>query len=243
MKRFISTALAVFLLLGLAGLAVLARPNGEHQAVPLQAAATLPQGIESAIAANASSDNALLAPEAPTGANKYNFIALPLDSRASISPFKAAGLASYIGSSVKKVVRFDPAIQGFKTHTVGGSLNNFDLAVGGAYLIEVDSTASSTVSFVGDVPIQGSVVFALTRGSSPTDCMYNAISVPLDRSDITNAAGLAAAIGGVNKVTRWDPTTQGFKTHTVGGSLNNFAVSIGYPFLVCVNSTGPASWP
>ncbi len=178
-----------------------------------------------------------------SGMNIYNFISIPLDSTASISPFNASGLATYMGSSVKKIVRFDPSIQGFKTHTVGGSLNNFDLTIGGAYFIEVDSTSANALSFVGNVPAQGSVTFSLTRGSTPTDCRYNAISIPLDRADITNAAGLATAIGGISKVVRWDASIQGFRTHTVGGSLNNFGTSIGQPYFVCVNGNGPTSWP
>lgn len=234
MKRFLSTALFVISLLALGALAFLAM-NGAP-GLPVVAGQSSDGGDVPAQAP-------VLAPDAPVATNKYNFIALPLDSTPSISPFKASGLASYVGSSVKKVVRFDAVSQTFKTHTVGTAFNNFDLATGGAYLIEVDNTADTVVSFVGDVPNQGSVIFSLQRGSSEAECKYNAISVPLDRSDITNAAGLATAIGGVNKVTRWDPASQSFKTHTAGTAFNNFAVSIGYPFLVCVNSTGPASWP
>lgn len=236
MKRILSSTLFVLALLALGALAFLAM-NGAP-GLPVVAGQSPDASDVPAPAAEA-----VLAPEAPAATNKYNFIALPLDSTDSISPFKAAGLASYIGSSVKKVVRFDALIQSFKTHTVGSPFNNFDLSIGGAYLIEVDNTANSVVSFIGDVPTQGSLIFNLERGATTADCKYNAISIPLDRSDITNAAGLATAIGGVNKVTRWDPDLQGFKTHTVGSPFNNFSVAIGYPFLVCVNSAGPASWP
>ncbi len=176
-------------------------------------------------------------------ANKYNFVAIPLDVTSSISPFTAAGFASYAGSSVKKIVRFDSISQGFRTHTVGGPLNNFALSVGSAFFIEVDSTANSALSLVGSVPNQGSVTFSLVSGDSPTTCKYNAISIPLDQSSITTASELASAIGGVSKVVLWDPSIQGFRTYTSGGALNNFAVSVGMPFFVCLNSTGPSSWP
>jgi hypothetical protein len=237
MSRLLFTLAMFSLLVGLGALAVAARPSdgtpiaAQQEAQPQMAVAAAPEA------------NTLSAPSAPAATNKYNFISIPLDSTPSVVPFTAAGLAGYVGGGVKKVVRFDAASQAFKTHTVGGIFNNFSLAVGGAYFIEVDSTVSTTLSFVGAVPEQESVTFGLAQGTSPTDCKYNAISIPLDRSDIANAAGLATAIGGVSKVTRWDASSQSFKTHTVGGAFNNFTVTIGMPFFVCVNSTGPVSWP
>lgn len=237
MKRLFSTMVVFGLLVGLGALAVAARP-GDTAAIAIQPESQSQMSVAAAPEASAHS-----APSAPAATNKYNFISIPLDSTPSVVPFTASGLASYVGGGVKKVVRFDAVSQSFKTHTVGGIFNNFSLVVGGAYFIEVDSTVSTTLSFVGAVPEQGSVTFGLAQGTSPTDCKYNAISIPLDRSDITNAAGLATAIGGVSKVTRWDASSQSFKTHTVGAPFNNFTVTIGIPFFVCVNSTGPVSWP
>ncbi len=236
MKRLFSTMLAVVVLLGLGALAMLAVPGG----------AGLPAQAASALAAPAAQgDTTATQPEMPAAAplsNSYNLIALPLDSTASISPFTAAGLAAYVGSNVKAVIMYDSGTQGFKTHTVGSPFNNFSLTIGGAYFLEVDATPVTVVSFVGGVPDPGTVVFTLARGATPSECRYNAISVPLDKSTITLASELAAAITGVNQVVFWDAGTQGFKTHTVGSPFNNLPVKIGYPYFVCVNSTGPATW-
>ncbi len=233
MKNLLSNLLFGVLFLGLAALAFLSAPrNGDV------AAETVPDDL-AAVSDNVagSASNALLA------TNKYNFVALPLDSTASVSPYTAAGLGSYAGSGAISVIRWNSSTQGFETHTVGFPFNNFTLETSGAYFLEVDSTADTVLTFVGDVPAQGSTSFTLAKGSSPSECAYTSISLPLDQSGITDAAGLGAAISGADEIVRWNSSTQGFETHTVGFPFNNFAVEIGYPYFVCVNSTGASNWP
>lgn len=106
-------------------------------------------------------------------------------------------------------------------------------------------------SFVGRVPEPGELVFTLTPGTVTT-CARNYLSLPLDHPEITNANQLADAIGTpsppgpptVIKALDWASTTQSYLTwNNANNSGNNFATTIGYPYVVCVNHTAPAHWP
>ena len=240
MKRLILTALAVALLLSLGALAVLARGGGD-----------ILTPADSGVSAAAQPQTAA-APDAPAApdANMFNFIALPLDSSSSITPFRASGLAAYIGSSVKQVMKWNSDLQGFDTFVPGVSPPvppfDFSLVVGGSYFLELGS-GTTVLSLVGNVPASGSISQSLLPGSSATECRFNSISIPLDRADITNAQGLAADVGGVSQVMTWNATLQGFDSYVPGVSPPvppfNFDVKIGYPYFLCVNSNGPTTWP
>ena len=230
MKRILSTAAFLILIVAIAAMAVYAL-NGVGAAAP----AVVPGSAS--VTAPASE---------PAATNKYNFIAMPLDASDSITPFKASGLATYHGGSVKKVTKWDASSQTYQSYTPGVSppSDDFDLEVGGAYFLLLDSTSSGVLSLVGDVPEQGSVSFALVAGTA-SDCAYNALSLPLDQDSITNAQELASAITGTKKVTRWDATSQTYASYTPGVSppSDNFDAAIGYPYFVCVDNTAPAQWP
>jgi len=224
MKRLLFSGLFVALLLALLVGAVFALrgPASVKTAAPAEAIANL----------------------APAGTDKYNFIALPLDSSDSFN-YTASGLAGYVPGT-KKVVKWDAANQQYVSYTPGISppSADFSLEIGGAYFLLLDSSADDVVSFVGDVPAQGSVVFTLTAGTS-SSCSYNAISIPLDQGQIATAQDLADAITGTKKVTKWDANNQQYVSYTPGISppSANFDVSIGYPYFVCLDDTAPSQWP
>ena len=219
MKRILITGLFVGLLLVLLVGAVFALkgPASTQTAAPADTTANL----------------------APTATDSYNFIALPLDSTASFS-YTASGLANYVGPSVSAVIKWDATNQQYVTYTPGGP-GDFALETGGAYFLLLDSTADNVLSFVGDVPPQGSISFSLVKDTG-AGCKYNAISIPLDQGQITMASDLANSIGGVDAVIKWDATNQQYVTYTPGGP-GDFAVSIGYPYFVCLNSSAPSTWP
>jgi hypothetical protein len=249
MKRILSTALAIALLLSLGGLAVLARPEGANLLSPTGVAQRVDRSaLVSAALQGAAEVSAV--PDAAPNSGKFNFIALPLDSSASITPFRASGLAAYIGSNVRQVMRWNRAVQGFDTYVPGVSPpfppSDFDLAVGGAYFLELGS-GSTVLSLVGKVPDRGTIVQTLLPGPSPTQCKFNSISIPLDRDDITNAQELATDVGGVSQVMSWNAALQGFNSYVPGVSPPfppaNFDIEIGYPYFLCLNSNGPTTWP
>jgi hypothetical protein len=166
---------------------------------------------------------------------------MPLDASDQFSPFTANGLAAYVGNSVKQVVKWNAGSQGWDIYTPGGP-GDYALEVGGSYFLLVDSGSPTVLSLVGDVPDQGSISFALVKETGQSGCKYNSISLPLDQDSITNAQQLVDAIGGVAQVVDWDATNQGWIIYSPGGP-GNFAVSVGYPYIVCLNNSAPANWP
>jgi hypothetical protein len=235
MRRVLTTVLAVALLVGLGALAVLALPNAN---APLAGAPAV----------------SAAAPEfqdAPAATQNFNHIAMPLNAQNQFTTagftFDADGLSKLVGSGVRQVARFNAEGQSYDTWTIdpefGGSGTNFPLAVGGAYWLLLDSTATNIVSFVGDVPAQGSVTFTFVTGSP---CKFNEFSLPLDQSAITNADQLATALS-ATQVAQWNAAGQKFDTWTIdpefGGSGTNFTAKIGYPFAACLATGAPTQWP
>ncbi len=222
MKRLLYTTVFVGLVLVLAVAAVFALKGPAST----QTAAAVP-----------AADSAPASALAPAATDNYNFIALPLDSSDSFS-YTAAGLMSYVGNT-SAVVKWDAASQSYVTYT--GGPGDFPLETGGAYFLLLNSSAANVLSFVGDVPPQGSISFSLVKETGASGCKYNAISLPLDQGQITMASELITAIGGVDAVVKWDAASQSYVTYT--GGPGDFPVSIGYPYFVCLNNGAPANWP
>ena len=224
MKRILLTGLFMGLLLIIAVGAIFALKG--------------PISTQTAAPAAANSASAL----APTASDKYNFIALPLDSSDTFS-YTASGLASYVPGT-QTVLKWDASTQEFKSYTVGvPGQDDFALETGGAYFLLLDNNADNVLSLVGDVPAQGSISFTLVK-STGSGCKYNAISIPLDQDSINTASDLATSIGGIDIVLKWDVSAQEFKSYTIGvPGQTDFAVNIGYPYFVCANSSAPTTWP
>ncbi len=238
MKRLLSAIAAVMLLLGLGAIVVLALPdaNTAPAAVAPAAMAAAPFAQDQPVAAEALA--------APSVGTRFNVIALPLDSSAQFAAqslsYTASGLAAYVGSGVQQVLHWDTATQTYEFYfPADGFGTDFSLQTGGVYWIEVDSTTPPVLSFVGDVPAQGTIQFDLLGA---TTCLWNDISLPLDKSDITVASQLAASIGDVEQIVRWDPETQTYEFYfPADGFGTDFSTRIGYPYHVCL--TQGKLWP
>ncbi|HBX67914.1 MAG TPA: hypothetical protein DEH25_00555 [Chloroflexi bacterium] len=202
--------------------------------------------------------------EQTTSGPKYNAIAMPLDAEQSFADlgylYNSQGLLDYIGSSASQVLRLNASRQDFDSWFSGGfgvvdgifTTTPFPLNTGEEYWILVNSNSPTSFSVVGEVPAAGSVDFTLI-GSNP--CKYNGISIPLDQSEISNAVELSASIGNIEQVLRLNTEHQDFDTWfvtanfgIVGGIFttnpDDFPVKIGYPYWVCVNTTGNNTvWP
>lgn len=228
MNRVLTTVLAVALLLGLGALAVLALPGAS---APLAAAPFV----------------SAAAPDAPMAVNKYNVVAMPLEAQGQFAdlglPFKAEGLASLVGTGVQQVMSYNAAGGSFLTYVPGLGGDNFDLQVGGVYWLELDENAANVVSFVGDVPEIGSVSFSLVRPAAGGPCVYNDISIPLDRDDLATPQDLADDIGNVEQVLQWNASGSSFLQYVPGLGGDDFDVAIGYPYYVCILDGGPTTWP
>ena len=219
MKRLLSSAVTAVLLLALGTLTFVVLPSTETAA------------------------RGPAAPNAPTAAQNWNAVAMPLDATDTLS--NAQALADDFGGSVQQLLRWDSSIQNWDWYIpppVGPMGNNFDLEVGGAYFVYVDSTAPTTYAIVGDVPPPGYVSYNLV-GASPT-CLWNSITVPLDHDHITDAQGLADDIGDVDQLLMWDAGIQNWDWYIpppVGPMGNNFSTRIGYPYFVCLSAN--KTWP
>ena len=67
--------------------------------------------------------------------------------------------------------------------------------------------------------------------------------MPLDRDDLVDADGLAADVGGVDVVARYNAATQDLTYLLPGLGGVNFSVQAGHPYILCVDETAPAVWP
>jgi hypothetical protein len=236
--RTLSTIVAVALLLGLSALAVLALP-GSGAPMTAGAVAAAPLAAE---------------PDAPAAMDRINVISMPLDATAQFATlgetFDAKGLATVTGAGVKRVATWNAAalpVGAYRTYIPGDpDSDNFPLEVGHVYRLLLDSNSGTVVSFVGDVPDPGSVVFTLVRPAG-SGCIINDVSLPLDRSDLANASALAVSVGNVSRVSEWNAEASpagAYRTYIPGDpDSENFTLRIGYPYRLCLTTGGETKWP
>jgi len=171
-------------------------------------------------------------------AANYNDIALALNVP-SISD--AASLATYIGSSVTRVARYNATTQSFQTYIVGNPDTNFSLSIGEFVFVVTDNTAPPSFALVGGVPDPGTVSFALV---SDSPAKYNFVSLPLDQGSLTSASDVEDDIGaGVARVARYQIESQSFQTYIPGNSATDFPLVIGEPFVLVLSPGAPTNWP
>jgi hypothetical protein len=234
MRNLLSSLFFVLIFVALGAMAFAAAPRGQEAAQPAVAPALELQA----------QDDLPTAPEAPTAA-KYNAIAMTLDSTDTIPDAQA--LATEIAGT-QMVLQWIASTQTFDFWIPpSGPGTNFSLEVGRPYMVQVDSSAPSTFTVVGDVPPQtgqpGAVQFDMLGGSP---CKYNFISVPLDHASVTDAQSLADSIsttaGDVEQVLVWKPDTGTFDFWIPpSGPGTNFSAQIGYPYFVCLSTN--ITWP
>lgn len=220
----------------------------------LTAYIALPRNIEvvsgDVTVTNASAD---LPPVLAPSADKYNIIGFPLVDNTVTTASELAVRAANGGNGIKQVLRYRSGDGGFDAYfppTQDGY--DFPISVGNAIFILADSTVSNVVSFVGDVPDQGSVSIVLVPQSGG-GCNYNIFSIPLDQTGVvSDAASLANEIesgnasytDSVEQVLQFRASDGGFDAYfPLTSDGDNFQVKAGYPYFVCLRSNGPTSWP
>jgi hypothetical protein len=188
------------------------------------------------------------APLAPAAAENVNVIAMPLNAANQFTSagltYDQKGLATLVGPGVQQVLRWNAATQSYLIwYPPIDDGDPFPMETGGVYWLLLDGTANGIVSFVGDVPAQGSVHFTLQRPAG-AGCLINDISLPLDRSDITTPQQLAQAVGNVEQVAQWNAATQSYLIWYV--DINDgdpITMKIGYPYQLCLKQGGATTWP
>ena len=153
----------------------------------------------------------------------------------------AASLATYAGSSVLRVMRYNNATQSFQTYVPGFATTNFALSLGEYIFLLTSSAAPATLPFVGHVPDPGAVSFSLTSGAGVA---FNTVSLPLDQAALIDAAGVAADVGpSALRIMRYQAGSQTFQTYVTGFPTTNYSLLIGEPFIMLTGPGIPATWP
>jgi hypothetical protein len=197
-------------------------------------------GLESASSSRIGALAFPMVPPGPAGQPTYSPLALSL---ALPGVTDADTLAAYVGDAVAKVLQHHAPTQSIEERVPGQDGPNFQVETGDALLIYLEDTAPGVLSLVGEVPSKDEVRFTLTRPEPGHSCAYNYISVPLHRDDLTSADALAADMGGVYSVGRYNAETQDLTWRLPGQVGENFGLQAGHPYLVCLAQSAPASWP
>lgn len=146
-------------------------------------------------------------------------------SRSGTGWVKAVDLANAVGTNCQSIIRWDASKQGFVAHIKGTPLNNFDLADGDGYFVNV--TAPVALSLTGQTV---SRTFNLLSG-------LNLVGMPDSKAGLTKAADLAGNVGDTcQSIIKWDASKQGFVAHIKGTPLNNYDVSAGEGYFINVNA-------
>ena len=259
MKRLVSTALTVALLLGLGALAVLARGGGDVLS-PVRTAAALAaptgQGETNLVTAPAApvAGQEATAAEATMTTIKWNAIAVPLD----LGALTADGVKTYIESfcdpactgAVQKVAKWDREQQLWVVRGTTTLPRDFTVYPGQALFVGIAGATFPTNSFAwtGGVPPKcpdsSCIRYGVSSGlPSLNQNGWNFLMIPLDKGDILTADALKTDIGNVTKVGKWDAGEQLWVVRGTTALPRDYSVSIGYPYFVLGNGILTTTWP
>jgi len=179
--------------------------------------------------------NAILVVESKTSAEEeynftihliagYNMVSLPLNDT---TVTKASELAAKIGDNCTEVVMWDSSLQQYVSYIPGVPLNDFDIAGGAGYFINVNSPTD--VLFSGK-SWKSPFAISLITG-------YNLVGIPVKDPSMTKASELAAKIGdNCTEVVMWDSSLQQYVSYIPGVPLNDFDIAGGAGYFINVNS-------
>jgi len=165
--------------------------------------------------------NATFSLELMTG---LNLISLPINDPSITT---ASLLADKLGSNCTEVVKFNAAQQQLQSYVPGVPLNNFAIAGGEGYFVNLNHPTLVLLTGSGwSSPFLVSLVPGL-----------NLIGMPVNDTAVTTASTLAAKIGtSCQEVVNWGSGTQSYVSYVTGVPLNNFAIRAGNGYFVNVNT-------
>lgn len=164
------------------------------------------------------------------GGDLYSLVAL---SFADTGIGTAAELAAYIGNT-NRLLKWNAINQTFRLFVPPATGDNFSLATGDVVFVAVNSNADDYVTVSGNVV---TTVYTLTAGG------YNFLMVPLQRGDLTSAAGVAAAINSTTALLQWNTANQTFRLFIPPATGDNFALFPGAPFVIAIDEGADFQWP
>jgi hypothetical protein len=156
----------------------------------------------------------------------------------------ADSLANRLAAGVYNVLRYLAPTQSIEFWLPGLEIgSNFPLSTGDTAYLHLDENAPPHLALTGGIPAPGSVLQTLIPAAPGASCTYNFITLPLDRDDLTTAEELAADVGGVYLVLRYNAPTQSITFRVIGLAGENFPVYPGRPYILCLTESAPTSWP
>ncbi|HPG42016.1 MAG TPA: glycoside hydrolase family 31 protein [bacterium] len=159
----------------------------------------------------------------------YNSLAMPVDSSMVTT---AAGLLAAI-PGCNSAAHWLAAAQNYQQYVPQVVVSNFPVQPGNGYLVNVQSNSMFSVAGFPALPFYHLITTEKTN--------FNEIMLPLDKTGITRASQLLAAIPGCNSVARWSAADQGYAQYLPELEFSDFPVRAGYPYLV--NVTRQITWP
>jgi len=154
----------------------------------------------------------------------FTIISMPLDDPTVVD---AAALATKIGANCNEVVKWDSATQSFISYVPGVPLNNFAIAGGEGYFLNLNNP--TVIAFSG--PGWPSP-FAISLPAA-----FSIIGLPVNDASVTDASTLAAKIGAnCIELVKWDSATQSYVSYIPGVPLNNFATAGGEGYFANLNN-------
>jgi len=145
--------------------------------------------------------------------------------------------------SVEAISKYNPGESWIQWNSSFPWFNNYGVYAGDALWAYVRVTDYNFIlTIVGKVPAPTDIVYSLHRGNTP----WNAIIVPLHRTDLTTASVLASNIPGATSVARWVPVSGSTPAHweqwiPALPTINNFTIRPGAAYFVAVGSD--VIWP
>ncbi|MEJ2627187.1 MAG: glycoside hydrolase family 88 protein, partial [bacterium] len=123
--------------------------------------------------------------------------------------------------------------QGYYQYVPDLDFSNFTIERGAPLHVNAENN--------GIVTLVGKVADRNYQLSTTQTTNFNEIMLPLDKTEINNAAALMAAIPNCDNVARWNNVMQGYEQYIPGLSYTNFEVKPGYPYHISV--TAETVWP
>jgi hypothetical protein len=154
----------------------------------------------------------------------FTIISPPLDDPTVTD---AATLATKIGANCNEVVNWNSASQTFSSYVPGVPLNNFAIAGGEGYFVNLNNP--TVVAFSG-AGWPSPFAVSLPVG-------FSIIGLPVNDVAVTDASTLATKIGAnCIELVKWNSATQSYSSYVPGVPLNNFAIAGGEGYFANLNN-------
>jgi hypothetical protein len=168
-----------------------------------------------------------------TDATNINEIAISLDTRYTRNPIRTAEELVQAIPFCSVVYKWDVNGQGTVGHPKGLPINNFSIAPGYPYIVNVDKDTVWALA--------GSIMDTTFQLKTTERTNINHFALPFIRSDLESAEEILLDVPHSTVIYQWVAREQGFIGHPKTLPINNFEVFPGMPYYINVNEE--SYWP